>query len=182
MIILFTGNGKGKTTASLGQMVRVVGRGKPALMIQFIKGPWISGEDAFSKAFNEERSVLKDVGPTFEIRKMGLGFVGILGDKLPIERHKEAARKALDMFIEEKNSGKWHMIALDEVNVAVSLGLIAVQEVIDAVKDYPEDRILILSGRGAAQELIDIADLATEMKEIKHPFNDGKIAKLGIEF
>lgn len=182
MIILFTGNGKGKTTASLGQMVRVVGRGKSALMIQFIKGPWVSGEDAFSKAFNEERSALKDTEPKFEIRKMGLGFVGILGDKLPIERHKEAARKALDTFVEEKNSGKWHMIALDEVNVAVSLGLITAQEVVDAVKGYPEDRILILSGRGAVRELIDIADLATEMREIKHPFSNGKTAKPGIEF
>lgn len=175
MILLFTGNGKGKTTSSLGQMVRVVGRGKPALMIQFIKGPWTSGEDEFAKRFEK-------LGSKFEIRKMGLGFVGILGDKLPIEKHKEAARKALDTFIEEKNSGKWHMIALDEVNVAISLGLVTIQEVLDAIKDFPEDRILVLSGRNAPQELIDVADLATEMREIKHPFADGKLAKFTIEF
>jgi cob(I)alamin adenosyltransferase len=175
MIIVFTGNGKGKTTASLGQMVRVLGRGKAALMIQFIKGPWISGEDEFAKRFGipPER---------FEIRKMGLGFVGILGDKLPIEKHKEAARKALETFVQENKSGKWHLIVLDEINVAVSLGLLTAAEVLVAVKDFPENRILIMSGRNAPQEFIDAADLATEMKEIKHPFQKGERAKFTIEF
>src|SRR5258708_16531351 len=154
MILLFTGNGKGKTTASLGQMVRVLGRGKSALMIQFIKGPWISGEDEFAAKFQ----VPSD---KFQVRTMGLGFVGILGDKLPIEKHREAARKALDAFIEEKNSGKWHLMVLDEVNVAVSLGLLTVSEVLEAIKDFPENRILIMSGRNAPQEFIDAAHLST---------------------
>jgi cob(I)alamin adenosyltransferase len=175
MILLFTGNGKGKTTASLGQMVRVLGRGKSALMIQFIKGPWISGEDEFATASNLPSD-------RFAIRKMGLGFVGILGDTLPIEDHKAAARKALNMFVEEKNLGKWHLIALDEINVALSLGLLDLKDVIEAVKDYPDDRILILSGRGATQELIDVADLVTEMREIKHPFAQGGKARPTVEF
>ena len=175
MILLFTGNGKGKTTASLGQMVRVLGRDKSALMIQFIKGPWISGEDEFAEKYDLPAD-------RFEIRKMGLGFVGILGDQLPIEKHKAAARAALAAFVEEKNSGKWHMIALDEVNVAISLGLLAVSDVIRAIKDYPDNRILILSGRGAPQELIDAADLATEMREIKHPFAQGEKARFTVEF
>ncbi len=175
MIIVFTGNGKGKTTASLGQIVRVLGRGKAALMIQFIKGPWISGEDGFAAQFGIPKE-------KFEIRKMGLGFVGILGDRLPIEKHKEAAQHALATFIEEKNSGRWHLIALDEVNVAVSLGLLTVAEVLAAVKDFPENRILLLTGRGAPQEFIGIADLATEMKEIKHPFLKGERAKPMVEF
>ncbi|MDE2018728.1 MAG: cob(I)yrinic acid a,c-diamide adenosyltransferase [Patescibacteria group bacterium] len=175
MILLFTGNGKGKTTASLGQMVRVLGRGKTALMIQFIKGPWISGEDELAGKFQ----ISSD---KFQIRKMGLGFVGILGDRIPLEEHKKAARKALDGFIEEKNSGKWHLIILDEINVAVSLGLLRPAEVLEAVKDFPENRILILSGRGAPQEFIDAADLATEMREIKHPFQQGKKAKFTVEF
>ncbi len=175
MIIVFTGNGKGKTTASLGQMMRVLGRGESALMIQFVKGPWISGEDEFAGKF-------KIPSDKFKIRKMGLGFVGILGDKLPIEDHKAAAHKALDAFIEEKKSGKWHLIALDEVNVAVSLALISAEDVIAAVRDYPEDRILILSGRGAPQEFIELSDLATEMREIKHPFQEGKRAKPTVEF
>jgi cob(I)alamin adenosyltransferase len=175
MIIVFTGDGKGKTTASLGQMVRVLGRGKSALMIQFIKGPWTSGEDEFVKNFQFPIS-------NFQIKKMGLGFVGILGDKLPIENHKAAARKALDTFITENKSGKWHLIVLDEINVAVSLGLLTVQEVLDAVDDFAKDRILILSGRGAPQEFIDRADLATEMREIKHPFQEGKQGEITVEF
>ena len=86
------------------------------------------------------------------------------------------------MFIEEKASGRWHLIALDEINVALSLGLLALEDVVAAVKDYPDDRILILSGRGAVQELIDIADLATEMREIKHPFAQGVKAMPTVEF
>jgi len=175
MIIVFTGNGKGKTTASLGQMVRVLGRGRSALMIQFIKGPWISGEDEFAEKFQIP-------GAKFQIKKMGLGFVGILGDKLPIEDHKAAARKALDAFMEAKESGAWHLIVLDEINVAVSLGLLTVQEVLDAIDDFPKDRILILSGRGAPHEFIDRADLATEMREIKHPFQKGKQGSVTVEF
>jgi cob(I)alamin adenosyltransferase len=175
MIVVFTGNGKGKTTASLGQMVRVLGRGKSALMIQFIKGPWISGEDKFAEKF-------KILNSKFKIKKMGLGFVGILDDKLPIENHKAAARKALDSFIIEKESKKWHLIVLDEINVAVSLGLLAVREVLDAIRDFPNDRILILSGRDAPQKFIDYADLATEMREIKHPFLKGEKGKVTIEF
>ena len=175
MIIVLTGNGKGKTTASLGQMVRVLGRGKSALMIQFIKGPWVSGEDEFAEKFD----VAKE---KFNIRKMGLGFVGILGDKLPIEDHKAAARKALEAFIHEKESGGWHLFVLDEINVAVSLGLLTVREVLGAIQDFPESNILILSGRNAPQEFIDRADLATEMREIKHPFQGGKQGVVTVEF
>lgn len=175
MIIVFTGNGKGKTTASLGQMVRVAGRGKRALMIQFIKGPWISGEDEFAKKYG----IPSDL---FEIRKMGLGFVGILGDNLPIESHRAAARKALDAFVQEQRSGRWQLIALDEVNVAVSLGLISENDVLSAIKDFPDDRLLILSGRAAPQSFIDRADLATEMRELKHPFQSGKPGQALVEF
>ena len=86
------------------------------------------------------------------------------------------------MFVAEKNSGKWHLIVLDEINVALSLGLLALEDVVNTIKDYPDDRILILSGRGATQELIDIADLATEMREIKHPFAQGGKARPTVEF
>jgi cob(I)alamin adenosyltransferase len=113
---------------------------------------------------------------------MGLGFAGILGDKLPLEKHQKAAEKALEYFKSEAVSGKWHLIVLDEVNVAVSLGLLSVQNVSAAIKDFPQDKILILTGRDAPKEFIDAADLVTEMKEIKHPFAEGKKAKPAIEF
>jgi len=175
MIIVFTGNGKGKTTASLGQAMRVLGRGKKALMIQFIKGPWKSGEDNFAKEFGipSER---------FEIRKMGLGFVGILGDKLPREEHEKAAQKSLAMFREELQSGTWDLLIMDEVNVAISLNLVSVQDVLGALRDVKDEQFVLCTGREAPQELIDRADLVTEMREIKHPFNDQKLAKILVEF
>jgi len=172
MIIVFTGNGKGKTTASLGQMLRTVGRGKRALMIQYIKGPWKSGED----------ESYKRLMPEMEIRKMGLGFVGILGDTLPKSEHKKAAAHALATFEKELTSKKWSLIVLDEINVAVSLKLLSIAAVLKAIKKTPPELFVILTGRGAPASFIKAADLATEMKEIKHPFNKGELAKIALDF
>lgn len=210
MVIIFTGNGKGKTTAALGQAFRTLGRGKRVLMIQFIKGPWKSGEDELVHKFKTQKSKFSAEGGSppeadgpqahasggktsvfledlenfydFEIRKLGLGFVGILGDQLPKERHAEAARAALDVFKRDMGQGTWDMIILDEINVATSLGLLTKEEVLEALKPVPDEKFVILTGRGAPQEFIDRADLVTEMKEIKHPFNDGKMAKIAMEF
>jgi len=175
MILLFTGNGKGKTTAALGQAMRALGRGKKVLMIQFIKGPWRSGEDEFGERFQIPAE-------KFELRKMGLGFVGILGDKLPREEHEKAAQRALEYFSEQLRSGNWNVFILDEVNVALSLNLLKIEDVLAAIKDFPEEKLLVLTGRGAHQKLIEAADVVTEMKDMKHPFHDGKLAKFGVEF
>ncbi len=172
MLIVFTGNGKGKTTASLGQMLRTVGRGKRALMIQFIKGPWKSGED----------ESYKRLMPDLEIRKMGLGFVGILGDTLPRTKHKEAAANALTTFEKELKSKKWTLIVLDEVNVAVGLKILSATAVLKAVKKTPLETFVILTGRDAPPSFIKAADLATEMREIKHPFNKGELATIALDF
>jgi cob(I)alamin adenosyltransferase len=181
MLIVFTGNGKGKTTAALGQAARMVGRGRRVLMIQFIKGPWKSGEDYIDIVTRDKRHVTRDEG-FFELRKRGLGFVGILGDKLPREEHEKAAKEALNEFKVELASGKWDLIILDEINNAVHLGLLSVQDVLDAIKDMPKEKFVIFTGRDAPQEFIERADLVTEMKEIKHPFNDGEMAKIAVEF
>ncbi|MFH1246468.1 MAG: cob(I)yrinic acid a,c-diamide adenosyltransferase [Candidatus Liptonbacteria bacterium] len=175
MILLFTGNGKGKTTAALGQMFRAAGRGKKTLMIQFIKGPWISGEDEFAKRYNIPKE-------NFEIRKLGKGFVGILEDNLPREEHEKAAEDALQAFVEAEKSGEWHTIVLDEINVAASLGLLKIDNALNAIKNFPPDNILVMTGRNAPQEFMNAADLVTEMKEVKHPFNDGEKAKYAVEF
>lgn len=172
MLIVFTGNGKGKTTASLGQMLRTVGRSKRALMIQFIKGPWKSGED----------ESYKRLMPDLEIRKMGLGFVGILGDTLPRAKHKEAALNAITTFEKELKSKKWALIVLDEVNVAVRLKLLSATTVLKAVKKTPLETFVILTGRDAPASFLKAADLATEMREIKHPFNKGELAKVALDF
>ncbi|MCL4405127.1 MAG: cob(I)yrinic acid a,c-diamide adenosyltransferase [Patescibacteria group bacterium] len=174
MLIVFTGNGKGKTTAALGQVMRAVGRGRNVLMVQFIKGPWQSGEDLI------EVHRQSDGAGRLVIKKMGLGFVGILGDKLPKEKHAEAARQALAYA--KSQLDKEDMLILDEVNVAVSLGLISARDTLESIKDAPLSKIMIFTGRNAPQEFLDAADLVTEMREVKHPFNNGKIAELGIEF
>jgi cob(I)alamin adenosyltransferase len=186
MIVINTGNGKGKTTASLGAAVRAVGRGQRVLMVQFIKGPWKSGED-FIEIKTKKKALPASGGPSkkqgkFKLVKMGLGFVGILGDKLPIQKHKDAAKDAL-LYIERAiKSGKWDFIIMDEVNVAVSLRLITAKSVLGILKNLPSEKIVLLTGRGAPKSFIQKADLVTEMKEIKHPYNKGKKAIESVEF
>ncbi len=169
MIIVFTGNGKGKTTAALGQMVRTVGRGKRALMIQFIKGPWKSGEDETKLA-------------GFELVKLGKGFVGILGDTLPRKTHVDAAEDAMKRFSLELASKKWDLIVLDEVNVAVGLKLLKASAVLKAVKKTPLETFVIMTGRNAPPSFIKAAHLVTEMREVKHPFAKGELAKVALDF
>ncbi len=175
MIVVFTGNGKGKTTSCLGHMVRAAGQGKRTLMLQFIKGPWISGEHIFLDTHPQVRDHL-------EIVRGGKGFVGILNDTLPFAIHKQAAEKLLDRAEKAIVSKKYDLIILDEVNVAVSLKLVKPSAVLKIVKKMPRNKIIILSGRYAPVSFIRAADLVTEMKEIKHPFHKGKKAEIGFEF
>lgn len=179
MLIIFTGDGKGKTTAALGQAARAVGRGKRVLMVQFIKGPWKSGEDFVDFAPRVAALGERPIG-SFELRKMGRGFVGILGDTLPREEHIRAAKEALAFVAGELP--KYDLIILDEVNVAVSLGLLTPGEVLDALASVSLERHIILTGRGAPKEFLEAAHLVTEMREVKHPYNDGTLAELALEF
>ena len=172
MIIVYTGNGKGKTTASLGQAMRSLGEGKKILMIQFIKGPWISGEDIFI-------SKIKNQNLKFKIIKGGKGFIGILGDRLPRATHKKAAKKTLELAEKTISSKKYDLIILDEVNVAVGLKLISEKDVLKVLKRAPQGVDVILTGRDAPKKIIDLADIATEMKEIKYKFRP---TKTGIEY
>ncbi len=175
MLVLFTGNGKGKTTSCLGHMVRAAGQGKRTLMLQFIKGPWISGEHKF---FDAHPELKKNIA----VIRGGKGFVGILNDSLPFAVHKKAAQDTLARAKRAVLSKKYDVIVLDEVNVAVSLKLVKASEVLTIAKKIPKDKVIILSGRYAPASFIKAADLATEMKEIKHPFNKGKKAQVGFEF
>lgn len=173
MLYIFTGNGKGKTTAALGQAMRAVGEGKKVLMVQFIKGPWKSGEDFLAKGLE----------PNFRLVKMGKGFVGIMGDSLPREEHEKAAEEALEYARKEVESGSWDIVILDEIDNAVYLKLISLQKVL-AFIDFSKDKIehLILTGRDAPQEFINRADLVTEMRDIKHPYHKGVKGKRGLEY
>jgi len=178
MIYLFYGNGKGKTTASLGQALRAVGDGKRVFMIQFIKGPWRSGEDEVFAKFQIPKS-------KFQIVKMGKGFVGILGDKLPRSEHENAAKAALKKAWSEIKTDKWDMVILDEVNVAVELKLISLKAVVDFVKKVKKikpEKHLILTGYARHEPLVKLADLVTEVKMIKHPYYKGVEAKKGLDY
>lgn len=173
MLIIFTGNGKGKTTASLGQALRTIGDGKKVLMVQFIKGPWKSGEDT-----SQER-----LWPEFRIEKKGLGFVGIGNDNLPFEEHSLAAHDAMDYALKMVTQEKLNTIILDEVINALDLKLIEKDDVnyfLESARPRVEN--IIFTGRNCPLWLIEIADLVTEMKEIKHPFALGTPGKKGLEY
>lgn len=179
VIIVNTGNGKGKTTAALGQALRAVGEGKRVLMIQFIKGPWKSGEDDVQIKGNPSTG---SGSGAFKLLKMGKGFVGILGDTLPHEAHEEAAAEALELAIKEASNGDWDIVILDEVNNALQLNLIPLQDVLMFIDSFPKEKHLILTGRDADEEVISRADIATEMRELKHIYNEGVKGRRGIEY
>lgn len=171
-VIVYTGKGKGKTTAALGMALRAVGHNYKTCMIQFIKGSWHYGEMASSKRLE----------PEFELTAVGKGFVGILDDKAPREVHQKIAQEAIEISKEKILSEKYDVVILDEVNYAVNLGLIEIGQILDLIKIKPQKLTLVLTGNYAKQEVIDAADLVTEMKEIKHPFQRGIRAKKGIDF
>jgi cob(I)alamin adenosyltransferase len=172
LTIVYTGKGKGKTTAALGIALRAVGYGKKICMIQFIKGSWHYGEMDSSKRLE----------PEFEMVAVGKGFVGIIDDKSSREDHKEIAKEAIRISNEKIQSGNYDIIILDEINYAVNLDLISVNDVLNLIKSKPAEIDLVLTGNYAKNEIIKLADLVTEMREIKHPFQLGIKAKKGIDF
>lgn len=168
LIIVHTGNGKGKTTAAIGTAFRAVGVGFKVKMIQFIKGSWEYGELRASKMIGN-----------FEIVPMGEGFTWETKDR---ERDTAVAERAWAACREAIEKNEHDLLIFDEINNAIAYGYVDVGVVIDALKKKPKDMHVILTGRDAAAELIEIADLVTEMREIKHPFQRGIYAQRGIEY
>jgi len=172
LVIVYTGNGKGKTTAALGMALRAIGHDYKVCMIQFIKGSWHYGEMSSSKKLE----------PEFELIAVGKGFVGIIDDTSPHSEHEKSAREALRISKEKILSKKFDIVILDEINYAIDLSLIELNQVLDLIKLKPSNVTLVLTGNHAKDEIIQSADLVTEMKEIKHPFKSGIKAKKGIDF
>lgn len=172
IVIVYTGNGKGKTTAALGMALRAVGYNHKICIIQFIKGSWPYGE----------MKSIKRLEPEVELIITGKGFVGIIDDKSPKEDHIMVAKEALQISKDKIKTENFDIVILDEINYAVNLGLIDIKEVIELIKSKPKKLNLVLTGNHAKQEIIELADLVTEMKEIKHPFKSGIKAKKGIDF
>ena len=171
LIIVHTGPGKGKTTAALGLAFRAVGSGLKVLMVQFIKGSWHYGELDAAKALGEGK---------FDIRPMGRGFVKLGGEIDPED--KRAADEAWAFAREKIFSAEYDMIVLDEINYAISYGLLGVAAVVEALQQKPEIVHVVLTGRNAHPDLIAMADLVTEMREVKHPYQKGIEAQRGIEY
>ncbi|MBQ1889717.1 MAG: cob(I)yrinic acid a,c-diamide adenosyltransferase [Selenomonas sp.] len=173
LVIVHTGNGKGKTTAALGLAVRAWGDGFRVLILQFIKGGWKYGE-------LKTIETLAAADGRIEIRQCGLGFTNT--DAHEQAEHLQAAADALAMAREAITGGKYDLVILDEINYAVKFDLITEQQVLDLLACRPPELHLVLTGRDAAPKVIEQADLVTEMKEIKHPYTQGIKAQIGIEF
>jgi cob(I)alamin adenosyltransferase len=172
LTIVYTGNGKGKTTAALGMCIRAAGYKKKVRILQFVKGSWKYGE----------LEGIKLLGDFVEMEQVGEGFVGIVDDHKEFSVHQEAARRGLAHAREVIHSGEYDIVILDELNVAIGLDLVSLDEVIELVRNKPEKLHLVITGRGARPELIELADLVTEMQEIKHPYRQGILAQRGIDW
>lgn len=175
LVIVHTGDGKGKTTAALGLAMRAWGDGLRVLILQFIKGGWRCGE------LNAIAALAKSAaGGTIELRQMGKGFTR-KGD-VDAAEHQRAAQEALADARAAITSGAWDLVILDEINYAVKFGLLDVSDVLALLDARPPALHVVLTGRVAAPELIARADLVTEMHLVKHPFQQGVKAQKGIEF
>jgi len=169
LVQVYTGNGKGKTSAAFGLALRAIGRGLKVYVVQFIKGGFDYGE-----------LYMVDKLPNLKLKAFGI--VELVTEKPPRKKDVELAQEALALAEQVVKSGEYNIVILDEINVALNLKLINLNEVLELIKEKPKHVELILTGRYAPTEIIEAADLVTEMKEIKHPFNKGYQARKGIEY
>lgn len=169
LVIVHTGTGKGKTTAALGMICRSLGHGYKVALIQFIKGAMATAEKVVFDMFPEQ----------MEMRPMGEGFTWNTQDR---ERDIATARTAWEAAKARILDPEWKLVVLDELNIVLRYDYLPVAEVIEVLSQKPEDTHVVITGRNAPQELIDFADLVTEMTMVKHPFRAGIKAQPGIEF
>lgn len=169
LLIVFTGNGKGKTTSALGQAFRAIGHGFPVCMIQFIKGNRNHGELDSAKRF----------GDLMEVHVMGRGFTWTSDD---LDKDISAAREAWEFARKKIREHRHRIVILDELTYLIAYNMIDESEIIETLKTRPDNMHIIVTGRGASEELIKAADLVTEMVDVKHPYESGIKAQRGIEF
>lgn len=169
LVIVHTGKGKGKSTAAFGMVFRALGHGFKVGVVQFVKGAWGTGE----------RTVLERFPDLVTIKAMGEGFTWDVADR---QRDIAAARAAWEEAKRMIADGTYRLILLDELNIVLRYDYLPLDEVLDVLRAKPHDTHVIITGRNAKDELIEIADLVTEMTEIKHPFRAGVKAQKGIEF
>lgn len=170
--IIYTGNGKGKTTAAIGAAVRAAGQGLRVKIIQFIK--------ADNLKFGEHKLI--EQIPNIEIKSFGKGFIGILGDKTTEKEHKLAADKALKELEKALKSKECNMVIADEILGAIYANLIDENKIITLIESCSCNKHFILTGRNASDKLISLVDTVTEMKEIKHHYQNKIASQKGIEY
>ena len=171
LLIVFTGNGKGKTTASLGMALRTIGHGHKVAIIQFIKGGWTTGEE----------KALKNLSSNISWHSLGEGFTWETQDRV---RDEELVKEAWQVAKTYITNGSYKLVILDEINIATKLGYLSSEEIIAFIKSISDRKNhIVLTGRGASESIINQADLVTEMKLIRHPFKEQGIkAQACIEF
>ena len=169
LVIVHTGKGKGKSTAAMGLAMRAIGHGMRVGIVQFVKGVWNTGE----------RDVLDKFPDQVTVNAMGEGFTWDVADR---QRDLAAARKAWDQAKALIADPAYDMVLLDELNICLRYDYLPLDEVVEALRNKPAEKHVIVTGRNAKDELIEIADLVTEMTEIKHHFRAGVKAQKGIEF
>ena len=169
LLIVHTGKGKGKSTAAFGMVFRHIGHGMRAGVIQFVKGSWGTGE----------RTVLEKFPELVTIKAMGEGFTWETQDINRDIAHARAGWEEAKRMIADPS---YKMVMLDELNIVLRYDYLPLAEVLDVLKNRPIDKHIVVTGRNAKEELIEIADLVTEMELIKHPFRSGVKAQAGIEF
>src|SRR5437868_4743984 len=169
LLIIHTGKGKGKSTAAFGMIFRAIGHGMRAGVIQFVKGAWATGE----------RTVLERFPDLVTIKAMGEGFTWETQDRERDIAHSRAAWEEAKRMIADPS---YRMVLLDELNIVLRYDYLQLEEILDVLKAKPADKHVIVTGRNARDELIELADLVTEMEQVKHPFRSGVKAQAGIEF
>src|SRR6516164_5555565 len=171
LIIVNTGPGKGKTTAAMGTALRAVGQGMQVLMLQFLKGSWHYGELDAVQAF----------GDKFVMKQMGRGFVKIGAEK-PDPEDVRMVEDAWSEAVKAIQSGNWDLVILDEINYAISYGMLDPEKVAESLRSKPEALHVVLTGRNAHPTIVELADTVTEMRQVKHAYEKGVLAQRGIEY
>lgn len=171
MIYLFTGDGQGKTSAALGIALRAWGWGRRVKVIQFLKANQDTGEyRALSKL------------PGVEVEALGAGFYRVGDDQKSVGLHHRAAQQAWEQTQVDLTSGRWDLVILDELSNALDYGLLPTETVVAGLQKLPSNFHLVITGRNAPKELVELADLVSEVKKIKHPFDRGAKALKGLDY
>lgn len=172
LVVVMTGHGKGKTTSALGMAVRACGHGMRVCIIQFMKGDLYAGEWDGIKRMNCD----------IELHATGKGFCGIRGNPYPWAEHRANAQEAMELARMKMASGGFHILILDEINNALKLRLLDLEQVLDLLREKPPSIHLILTGRDAHPRVIELADTVSEIREVKHPFRSNIEPQPGIDY